>query len=52
MSKKIVIHKSPPRLLLVRKTTIREGKNFIEKWIYEDERGGQHIKTVKQSKYF
>lgn len=50
---KIVIeHKSPPRLRLVRKTVIKEGKNFIEKWIYEDDRGKEHIKTVKQSKYF
>lgn len=50
--KRVIEHKSPPRLRLVEKRTIREGKNIIEKLVYLDELGREHIKTVKQSKYF
>lgn len=45
-------HKSPPRLQMLRKEIIRNGKHFIEKIIYVDEKGGEHIKTVRRSKFF
>lgn len=45
-------HKSPLKLKMLRMETKRQGKHFIEKIVYVDEKGGEHIKTVRRSKFF
>jgi len=47
-----IVHRSPPRLKMVRIETVRHGKHFIERTVYIDEKGKEHIKTTKQSKFF